>query len=185
MFINIEGPDLSGKTIIAKELAIRLKGQYYHEPTFTSEKADKLNQPGINPWIREYYFLKDRMKNQSRYSIPNTSIVLDRYILSGLAYARVFSPQVLEMISSIYSLSDFKQPDVVFYIKTDLSFNYKMSQLRGEVIDLKQIEKLQNAFYDSFEFLRIKNIPFFIVNNDEDKLEKTIDVIQHHLIEIS
>lgn len=154
--IVLEGIDCSGKTSLAKQLATHLGWRHEHEPRFSSIRADKLNFDGYDGWQREYFFMKDRMEHQS--ILNKHDIVMDRYIWTGLAYANVFSPNVLPMMKSIYSLSgEFKIPNLTFFIDMPPEEAYKLNMSKGadanEKLTIEKLKTLRSSYYSCLEIL--------------------------------
>lgn len=142
--IVLEGTDLSGKTTIAKEMAKRFNFRFEHEPTFSSTFADEINFKKLNAYQREFYFLLDRYEHQKVLTTEN--VILDRYRLTGITYARVFGIEALEMARSIYGLSHFKKPDLTIFIDMHPENAMKLNELRKDSPDFNPkltIEKLQ------------------------------------------
>ena len=162
-----------------------------HEPTFTSEEADKLNFGALDPWKREYYFMKDRMKHQT--ILRGCNVVLDRYILSGLAYAQIFSPEVIPMIKSIYSNhSEFVYPDAIFFIDMDpinalaINESRKRTTEYNPKLTLDILQKLRMGFVSHLQTMREWELPVFTIQpffGDIDKtFESILNIIRVHPI---
>jgi thymidylate kinase len=170
MLINIEAIDCSGKSLYSKMLQVKLdllldkKWIYEHEPRFSSSDADSLNFGNLDKWQREYYFMKDRMEHQ--VTLRNHNVVLDRYILSGLAYAQVFSPDVVPMMKSIYSNSkEFIYPDLIVFIDMDpinamaINISRKNTEEFNPKLNLPTLQNLQQAFLTHLKTMQEWEIP--------------------------
>jgi len=194
MLINIEGIDGSGKSTIAKMLCKYLNENKLkfgdeltpwileREPNFDSQTADALNFVKGNSWQREFYFMKDRMQHQEK--LRTNDVVLDRYIWTGLAYASVFSPEVLDMCVSFYSLSsEFIKPDIIFYMDVNPNDAIKINESRkgtpeySEKLKLQNLISLKEAFEDTKKFIREWEIPFLIVESKFGQLDESLDTI--------
>lgn len=183
--ITIEGVDAAGKTTIAKKLAEIYNFEYQHEPRFSSDFADKLNFTKLDSWQREFYFMKDRIDHQE--FLNNHNVVLDRYILSGLAYAQCFSSKVLPMMKSIYSLKNsFKFPDINIYIKVrpefivELNESRKKTKLYNPKLKLNIIKKLQKCFFKQIKTIENWGIKVLVV----DQIENNINCLTNNILEL-
>jgi len=128
ILINIEGVDGTGKTTLSKALSKILGFNYEHEPNFPSSFADKLNFSKLDPWQREFHFLVDRLQHQP--TLRENNCVLDRYILTGLAYGYLSVPVVFSMMSSVYFTEYFKQPDLIIYLQPNIENILKVNESR-------------------------------------------------------
>lgn len=194
--INIEGIDCSGKTTLSKMLTNRLNAEstgsesrewvFEHEPRFSSEDADRLNFNVLDGWQREFYFMKDRISHQ--HILNTNNVVLDRYILSGLAYAKAFSPETVPMMLSVYHLvREFKQPDVIVFIDIEPENALKFNELKKGTPDYSTKMTLNNLqlLRDNFKFfsqtMREWEIPFVVVHPVIGDLNATLDKIYSHI----
>jgi len=191
--ILIESIDCAGKSTIAKEiqrnLFLKTDDEWFtsHEPQFDSSIADKLNFEKLDPWQREFYFLKDRILHQEFLNKYNT--VLDRYYITGLAYAEVFCPTIVyDMCRSIYSLPDFKKPDLTFIITIDPELAISINESRkdsdnyNKSYTLEVATNLQNAIKKNLDLLDFIEAPYFIIENKVGKLKETIENITNIIL---
>lgn len=172
-FIVFEGIDNSGKTSISQEVYKALLfdhinlikqekkspelrdylntalWEWYKEPTFTTQEADRLNylsgKSASSQEEREALFLKSRISQSSKYI--KSATVLDRYCWTGLAYAKVFSPSVFGFVSHIYgSTSEILPcPDITFFVDTPLA----TCVAREPGINEESLIQLQQAYKDT------------------------------------
>lgn len=190
--INLEGIDCCGKSTLSKMLTARLNNESAgpgtgewnceHEPRFSSTEADAINIKDIDPWQREYYFMKDRIGHQDRLQSFNT--ILDRYILSGLAYAQTFSPSVVTMMKSIYSIvNEFKRPDVIVFIDIEPANAITFNELKkgtdeySRDLNINTLQTIRNNFKLHFQTMREWEIPVTIVQPIIGDLALTLDAI--------
>lgn len=158
--IVIEGIDCSGKSSVAKEVAKRMGYKFEHEPTFSSEYADSVNFGQMNAYQREFHFMIDRYKHQE--CLNNNNVILDRYRLSGAAYASVFGPEALDMIHGIYALPEFKVPDLTIFLDMSPENALKLNEKKqgtdeyNSNLTISTLTKLRNAFLE--QMLVIRNI---------------------------
>lgn len=177
--INLEGIDCCGKTTLSHIIASRLdKYLAQHEPGFSSEEADRLNSANLDPWQREFYFMKDRVNHQPMLNTWN--VVLDRYILSGLAYAQTFSPQVVPMMKSVYFMpEEFKRPDVIVFIDIEPEDAMKFNELKKGTVDystkmsINLLQIIRDNFKLHFQTMREWEIPLVIVKPVIGSLQET------------
>jgi dTMP kinase len=119
-FIVFEGIDHSGKTTVSKKIAESYRDfKWAHEPVFPSEFADKLNSDEYKefPAKREVLFLEGRLGRQNFYN--GNPVILDRYLWSGMAYAKAFSPSIYPFCQELYqNYRIFKKPTLYFFMDT-------------------------------------------------------------------
>lgn len=129
--VVFEGIDNSGKTTLSRLVRALLEQKsaitwaWDKEPRFSTEEADRLNSEEMkDEYFREALFFKSRMEGQKDYHKANT--VLDRYTWSGVAYAKVFSPNVFPFVQHLFlepagtKTPIFKIPDVFVFVDTDV-----------------------------------------------------------------
>ena len=118
--IVFEGVDNSGKTTISKIIAKKYpEFKWSKEPIFTTEEADRLNSDEFKgkDAKREVFFLEGRLAQQEFYR--NNIVLLDRYLWSGLAYAKAFSPSIYPFCQELYqNYRIFKKPTLYFFMDT-------------------------------------------------------------------
>ena len=136
MFIVFEGIDNSGKSTISKMFVQALnkektfkysldalstgdKFTWTKEPLFSTEEADLLNSPQCKDELnRELLFYVSRLKHQE--SMRNANVVCDRYVWTGIAYAKLFSPKAYNFLKVLYPNREvFIQPDLYIFVDTD------------------------------------------------------------------
>lgn len=180
--IVFEGCDCSGKTDIGNIIAKMLGYRFEHEPTFDSSFADQLNFRKLDSYQREFYFMKDRIQHQEILNANN--ICLDRYVLSGIAYANYFSPQVLDMVKSIYSMhTEFKRPDFQFYVDMNPDVAVQINESRKDTEDYNpKLKKetlvgLRDSFMNAIDIMGEWGVETMIVQNEFGKKDQTVERI--------
>ena len=138
--IVFEGVDHSGKTTVSQLLAGKYpEFKWSHEPNFPSEEADRLNSDEFKgkPAKREVFFLESRLQQQSLYR--SNAVFLDRYLWSGLAYAKAFSPSIYGFCEELYQdYRIFKKPTLTFFMDTPVQTCFE----RKEPESTETVEKL-------------------------------------------
>lgn len=162
-FIVFEGIDNSGKTTVSKKLSNKLSWyKWSKEPVFTTEQADRLNSDEYKgkDAKREVLFLEGRLKQQELYN--TRPVMLDRYIWSGLAYAKAFSPKIYNFCEALYTdFNIFKKPDLIFFMDTPVETCYdREPALKKEP---GRLEKILRA-YKSTRKLLSGEIPIITVD---------------------
>lgn len=142
MFIVLEGVDGSGKSTLVKRLAESKGLIYTREPTFSSEEADRLNLSGLDSIGREVEFLLDRVKHQEMLRQVHGHIVCDRYIWSGLAYCKFYSPDLYDFAVALYTHRFFVHPE--FYVLVDTPIDVCVK--RGKAQSKGHLEGLREAY---------------------------------------
>lgn len=161
--IVFEGIDNSGKTSISRGVYEKLleytttrstepvcySGSdvtswiWTKEPTFTTEEADRLNDPAmkVDENARELLFLESRLRQLPMYFSGNT--VLDRYLWTGMAYAKVFSPSTFPFISLLYqNYNIFKKPTVTVFVDTPVA----VCRSREPSLTIERLSSIREAY---------------------------------------
>jgi thymidylate kinase len=184
--IVFEGVDNSGKTTISKIIAKRYpEFKWSKEPLFSTEEADRLNSDEFKgkDAKREVFFLEGRLRQQKFYN--GNMVLLDRYLWSGLAYAKAFSPSIYSFCEELYQdFNIFKQPDLYIFMDTPLETCYdrepKLKETPG------RLETLRTAYAETEKFLG--NTPVVYVDGRkgiEECVGDCIDAIAKQLPELN
>lgn len=168
-----------------KDLASSWEGQpwiWSKEPQFSTEEADLLNSDAlpVSEAYREYKFLESRMRNQNVYQENN--VILDRYLWTGLAYAKVFSPSCYEFVTHLYTnYNIFKKPDLVIFVDTPLQVCHE----REPAVPVSRLEKIRSAYMDT-KILVERVCPVVTISgegNIEQNLEGAVDEVRKALVQ--
>lgn len=159
LLIVFEGVDNSGKTTISKKLAKKMKWfEWAKEPCFSTKYADYLNSAAFKgkDALREVKYLQGRLSRQDFYH--DNAVLLDRYLWSGLAYAKAFSPSIFSFCEALYTeFSIFKKPDLIFYMRTPLATCYdREPALKKEP---GRLERIEDAYMSTKHLLTEKKVP--------------------------
>jgi dTMP kinase len=143
VFIAFEGIDGCGKSTLSKKFA-ELRGiTWTKEPSFSSEKADQMNLRTGDDAGREAEFIIDRVIHQG-YLRGYQPLVCDRYIWSGLAYCKVYSPQFFPLLERLYCHPFFDKPD--YYVFVDTPIDLCMERAK-RVQTREKLEELRASFH--------------------------------------
>jgi dTMP kinase len=149
LFIVFEGVDNSGKTTISKKVAEYFPVfKWRKEPNFTTEEADRLNSDEFKgkDAKREVFFLEGRIENQKVYN--STPCLLDRYLWSGMAYAKAFSPTITDFCDELYSnFKIFRKPSLTFFMETPLETCYDREEALKK--EPGRLERIRQAYRET------------------------------------
>jgi len=145
-FIAFEGCDGCGKSTLSKNFAEKYGYSWTKEPTFTSEQADSLNLRSKDQIEREIEFCIDRIKHQEQLQ---GWVVCDRYIWSGLAYAKIFNPSAFNFIEKMYEHPFFRKPDVYVFVNTPINVCCE----RGREQNEEQLKAIVQAYSDTINLI--------------------------------
>lgn len=148
-FIVFEGVDNSGKTTVSKEIQKMMPWfTWTKEPVFSTEQADRLNSDEYKgkDAKREVLFLESRLSQQNLYK--ENPCLLDRYLWTGLAYAKAFSPSIYSFAEALYTNHNiFKKPDLYIFMDTPLESCYdREPALKKEP---GRLERIRQAYRDT------------------------------------
>lgn len=206
LLIVFEGIDNSGKTSISQRVSEMLKEdfvgvcmlhsrdfdkeeykefvgdprntwQWQKEPTFSTQEADRLNNPDVkmDENEREVLFLESRLRQQSVYSVRST--VLDRYLWTGMAYAKMFSPACYEFTTRLYtSCSIFKMPDLTIFVDTPVELCHE----REPEVSVERLTGIRNAYLDTKKFVKGPVETITGEGSLEENAIKALKIIQKH-----
>ena len=151
ILVVFEGVDRSGKTTLSQALAKVLHYDWGKYPKISTEEADRLNDPNtvIDETVRESFFVKGMIQgNRGPQSSRNT--VLDRYLWTGVAYAKQFSPSMVPFLRSLYSdPTVFKPADITIFLDTDPSVCVK----RDSSLAIDTVRSIRNNFLSELTHL--------------------------------
>lgn len=176
--IVFEGIDNSGKTTLSKRFLEHVRrtsqGEPWHwtkEPDFTTEEADRLNDPSqnIDEYCREEMFLASRMRRQSFYKENNC--VVDRYLWTGLAYAKIFSPNAYPFAEKIYTGNIFVKPNMYIFVDTPV----EICDQRDPSVGLDRLRRLRQAYLDVMPLIRQPILTVESVGNIDDAVSTLIE----------
>lgn len=193
MFVCFEGPDGSGKTTLSVKFQMWLNDEYRDkdgslladphlgdfiwtkEPTFSSDEADILNseESPLNEYQRERVFFESRMRHQETLSCNN--IVCDRYVWSGIAYAKVFSPHCFELTKELYlSENLFVLPDLYVFVDTPPEVCYD----RDPSLNLDRLKTIREAYLSTREFIKSPILTVQGLGGEERTLQRLVTLFK-------
>jgi len=197
--IVFEGIDNSGKTTISKMFQEYLTNKdgadalneklyenadYSHmyipwewtkEPEFSTEEADRLNSGDIDEFKREALFLESRNNRQEFYN--SNSCVVDRYLWTGMAYAKKFSPNCFEFAKAIYTGPMFKKPDLYVFVNTPVEECDK----RDPTVGIDRLNDIKQAYLDTKDLIEQPIIEISSVGSVEEVLKELIEKYEKHI----
>lgn len=179
-FIVFEGVDNSGKTTISKEIQKLMPWfTWTKEPVFSTEQADRLNSDEYKgkDAKREVLFLESRLSQQNLYR--KKPCLLDRYLWTGIAYAKAFSPSIYSFAEALYMNHNiFKKPDLYIFMETPLETCYdREPALKKEP---GRLERIRQSYKDT-EHLIDSPIEYIDgTKSIEECIEATKRVIINH-----
>ncbi len=152
--IVVEGVDGTGKTSIAKALAEKMHGFYYHSPSQKIKFLHKLANasPAIFRYL--YFWLGNYISSvEFKKLLKQQSVIVDKYIYSTSAFHSVMLNKSLSLQKRLLL------PDFIVYVKADFEeidrrINNRPSRSKYEEIEfLKRVNKQ----YDQL-FINLKNV---------------------------
>lgn len=151
------------------------------EPTFTTEEADHLNSPEFkNEFKRELLFFTSRIRHQNFMAGKN--IICDRYIWSGLAYAKMFSPNCYNFAKELYLSEElFMQPDLQIFVDTPVEICYGRAEELGEELNKDNLIKLRDSFLETMKLFKTPIIIMESVGSFDKVLEELKERIEPYL----
>jgi thymidylate kinase len=185
MLIVFEGIDHSGKSTLSVLFAEWLNNEFRDEqgqikvdphlgdfvwtkePMFSSEEADRLNSPEFKDQVkRELLFFVSRTRHQR--DLRSTNIVCDRYIWTGIAYAKLFSPETYKFAKELYLSEDlFVQPDLHVFVDTDPL----TCHIRGTEESLEILQKKRDSYLETMKYISSPIITIESINTPVEALE--------------
>jgi thymidylate kinase len=201
MLIIFEGIDRVGKTTLSVEFQNYLNTEFSDgkggvtldptkgpfiwtkEPSFTTAEADRLNdlKDSSQQYKRECLFFESRISHQSYLKTHN--IVCDRYIWSGMVYARVHSPGCYEFVKELYqSKKLFIQPDLYIYVNAGIDTCMK----RDSTLNMDTMLELWKGYELVYDNIKELDIPIITINNEpiSDNQEDSVQRVLQDLVKM-
>jgi len=195
MLIVFEGLDRSGKTSLSSAFVPWLNNEYRDEegvlladphfgeftwtkePTFSTEEADLLNSADspLNEYQRERVFFESRWRHQEFITARN--IVCDRYIWTGVAYAKVYSPHCFGFAKELYfSENLFVTPDLYVFVDTPPEVCFD----RDPTLDLDRLIALREAYLSTKDLIRCPVLTVQGLGGEERTLQRFVSAFKEH-----
>lgn len=160
LFILVEGGDRSGKSTLAKNIHSELQKKSQECVLFSFPDRSTAIGQMINSYLKGSSHLNNQAihllfsanRHEKHQEIVDllrngTSIVLDRYVPSGVAYS---TAKGLDIEWCRAADKQLPKPDIIFFVKLDPSLAAKRSGFGEERFD--QVE-FQEKVYDAFDQL--------------------------------
>lgn len=136
--IVVEGVDGTGKTSIAKVLAKKIGGIYYHSPSQKIEFLHKIANasPAI---LRYWYFSFGNYISSQEFKrlLKKQHVVVDKYIYSTTAFHSIMLNKPLKLQTQLLL------PDFIIYTQADF-----------DVVDKRINSRPSRSIYEELEFLK-------------------------------
>ena len=198
MLIVFEGIDRTGKTTLSVEFQNYLNTEFSDgkggvtldsslgpfiwtkEPSFSTAEADKLNdlKDPSEQYKRECLFFESRILHQPYLKAHN--IICDRYVWSGMVYARVFSPGCYQFLKELYqSKKLFVQPDLYIYVNTGID----TCLMRDPSLNMDTMLELWKGYELVYDNIKELDIPIITINNEprSDNQEDSVQLVLQDL----
>jgi len=148
------------------------------EPTFTTEQADLLNSPGYtDQYKRELLFFESRLRHQN--FLAGKNVVCDRYIWTGLAYSKKFSPGAFGFAKELYLCESlFIQPDLYVFFDTPP----EVCASRDPLLDLDSLKELREAFIATKEHITTPIITLSAIGSEEETLAELVKIFKEFVL---
>lgn len=200
MFIAFEGIDRVGKSSLSVEFQNWLNTEYSDgkggvtldpalgpfiwtkEPSFTSAEADRLNGlRGLdNQYKRERMFFESRVSHQDYLKSHN--IVCDRYVWSGMVYAKVYSPSCYYLLKELYkSEKIFALPDLYIYVDAGIDVCMK----RDPSLNMDKMLELWKAYEMVYDDIDRLNVPIITIKSEprSESQDESVQLVLKELTE--
>ena len=174
MIILFEGPDLCGKTNIAKALSKELNIPYFKKP----------NEHGAfnGTYIPEYSLIYETRKFLEFYEqdiIKN--VILDRDYVSEYVYGQIYRNEIYNQLNINEYIREYDKR----YFMNDLFIVYchkdKYKKFDDEVIEEKDIQKIKDGYG---KFLNATFNNCIVLETSDENLEEQIKIIKNHIDKI-
>lgn len=187
-FIVFEGIDGSGTTTQSQLLSESDLDLYFWDKEPTDGDIGLLirqilkDKKDVSPVTLLQLFLADRVEHQKVIFAEiekGKSVVLDRYILSTMAYQGLYFDK-----DTLYHLSEnFIRPDLIFFMDINPSDALKRKEGGKELFEeLDILTKVRNHYLESVEYLKEKGWNIFTLDASKPK-EVLFDEVQKLLKE--
>jgi len=183
MFIALDGPDGTGKTMLASLLVEKLKEKNF-DAIYTSEPTNSKTGRKIREIIKTDgstnnvldLFLKDREEHLENLIFPALKngqiIVCDRYKLSTICYHENAEYKVEELIKISEKFIDPDVYFVMYFDEKDIDLVFERIESRGskpDVYDTKEWIKKVNKKFKQMK-LYYKNLKYINANQSVEKI---------------
>jgi deoxyguanosine kinase len=138
--ILFEGVDGSGKTLLAKMLAKKMGGLYYHSPPVVLEPLKQYANNASFKVRYQYFMLGNYIVSEELKELLLTQdVVLDKYFYSTIAFHSI-------LLKSNLSLpKDLLMPDHTFYLTASMEEIKRRLNLKEKITKYEELSLLQEV----------------------------------------
>lgn len=185
--VEFTGTPEAGKTTSIKQIIPILESDYQMKITYIRESAEVT--PSVIPkgsfaanfWMRTHTF---QNLLESIYDNPNGLIIVDRGLIDGQLFNRIFYLEgkcTVDEFKSLRALVSYKDlfPDLLIHLKTTPEESIRRRGGEGRIVTLNWV-KNYNHFFD--EFLSSVSVPVFTLDTTDLPQDKVIELIVKEII---
>ncbi|MDR2404895.1 MAG: dTMP kinase [Deltaproteobacteria bacterium] len=189
VFISFEGVDGSGKSTQARRLAESLGNEavLLREPT-ESQFGQIIRKMALSerhrPLLEHRLFIQDREWDLKHNIIPALNsgkiVILDRYIVSNLAYQGALG---ISLDAIMKDNREFPWPDLIIVLNIDVNTALQRIKNSRKNIEVFEEKNFLSKVNDIINAINLPNVLYIDGKLDEDILAETILDLANEIIE--